>query len=138
MEGTRECGKCHKYKALTPENWKAKFRGGGLHVISHCRACSDRDKMLKQQRRKEKDPGKENMPADMSKEPDTDDASEFLGVNPISLDAFRIALGAAGDIKVFCARVDISALPISGTDDVKAAADALAEIVWETIGYRFL
>jgi hypothetical protein len=94
--------------------------------------------MLKQQRRKEKDPGKENMSADTSKEPDSDDASEFLGVNPISLDAFRNALGAAGDIKVFCVRVDISALPISGTDDVKAAADALAEIVWETIGYRFL
>ncbi|KAJ7867068.1 hypothetical protein B0H13DRAFT_2560350 [Mycena leptocephala] len=93
--------------------------------------------MLKQ-RRKEKDPGKENMPADTSKEPDADDASEFLGVNPISLDAFRNTLGAAGDIKVFCACVDISALPISGTDDVKAAADALAEIVWKTIGYRFL
>jgi hypothetical protein len=138
MEGTRECGKCHKRKALTPENWKAQFRGGGLHVTSNCRACSERDRVRKQRKRNGKDPEKENVSADASTEPGADDASEFLGVDPISLDAFRNALGAAGEIKVFCARVDMSTLPNAGADDVKAAADALAEIVWETIDYRFL
>jgi hypothetical protein len=138
MEGTRECGKCHKHKELTPENWKAQFRGGGLHITLNCRVCSERDRVSKQEKRKGKNPEKENISADASTEPDTDDASEFLGVDPISLDAFRNALGAAGDIEVFCARVDMSALPNAGADNVKEAADALAEIVWEMTDYRFL
>ncbi|KAJ7847121.1 hypothetical protein B0H14DRAFT_3453967 [Mycena olivaceomarginata] len=83
----------------------------------------------KQQKRNGKDPEKENVSADASTEPDTDDASEFLGVEPISLDVFRNVLEAAGEIKVFCARVDMSTLPNAGADDVKAAADALAEIL---------
>jgi hypothetical protein len=94
--------------------------------------------LRKKEKRNREDPEKENEPADPSAKLDVDDASEFLGVDSISLDAFRDALEAAGDIKVFCARVDISALPNSGADDAKEAADALAEIVWETIGYRFL
>lgn len=138
MEETRECGKCHNHKALTPENWKAHFRGGGLHVAAHCRVCSERDRVRKQQKRKENDPEKANASADASTERD-DDASEFLGVDPISLDAFRGALGAAGEINTFCARVDISGLLNGGTtEDLRAATDALAEIVWEKIGYRFL
>jgi hypothetical protein len=92
----------------------------------------------KQEKRNGKNPEKKNVSADASTELDTDDASEFLGVDPISVDAFRNALGAAGEIEVFCARVDMSTLPNAGADDVKAAADALAEIVWETIGHRFL
>ncbi|KAJ7181909.1 hypothetical protein C8R46DRAFT_1027710 [Mycena filopes] len=40
----RKCGKCHNIKALTAENWKAQFRGGGLHVASNCRVCSEKDR----------------------------------------------------------------------------------------------
>ncbi|KAJ7033779.1 hypothetical protein C8F04DRAFT_1183752 [Mycena alexandri] len=138
MEETRECGKCHKHKTLTSENWKAQFRGGGLHVTSNCRVCSEHDRIRKQQKRKGNDPEKENVSADASTEPDMDDASEFLGVDPISLDAFRDTLGAASNIKVFCARVDISSLPNTEADDARSATDALAEIVWEKTGYRFL
>ncbi|KAJ7670053.1 hypothetical protein DFH06DRAFT_981537 [Mycena polygramma] len=138
MEGTRECSKCHKPKELTSANWKAQFRGGGLRVTSNCRLCLENDRVKKQQRRNGTDPDKENASADASAKPDKDDASEFLGVNPISLDAFRAALEAAGDIKLFCARVDMSDLPAAGAEDVKEATDALAEIIWETIGYRFL
>jgi hypothetical protein len=90
--------------------------------------------LRKKEKRNREDPEKENEPTDPSAKLDVDDASEFLGVNSISLDA----LEAASDIRVFCARVDISALPNAGADDAKEAADALAEIVWETIGYRFL
>ncbi|KAJ7300763.1 hypothetical protein DFH08DRAFT_997751 [Mycena albidolilacea] len=51
-------------------------------------------------------------PTGVSKD-DPDDASEFLGV-------------------------DLSALPNAGTDGLKATTEVLAEIVWETAGYRFL
>jgi hypothetical protein len=137
MEESRDCGKCHRTKALTAENWKAQFRGGGLHIASNCRVCSEKDRLRKQEKRNGKDPEKENALTGVSKD-DPDDASEFLGVDPISLDTFRGALRAAGEINVLCARIDISALPNAGTDGLKAATDVLAEIVWETIGYRFL
>jgi hypothetical protein len=64
--------------------------------------------------------------------------SEFLGVDPISLNTFCGALRATGEINVFCVHVDMSALPNVGTDGLKAATNILAEIVWETTGYRFL
>jgi hypothetical protein len=137
MEESRDCGKCHRTKALTAENWKAQFRGGGLHIASNCRVCSEKDRLRKQEKRNGKDPEKENALTGVSKD-DPDDASEFLGVDPISLDTFRGALRAAGEINVLCARIDISTLPNAGTDGLKAATDVLAEIVWETIGYRFL
>jgi hypothetical protein len=138
MEDVRECGKCHKEKELTAENWKAKFRGGKLHVASNCRACADRDKLAARERRAAKNPNKENASADAdaSTKSDPEDASEFLGVSPITLDEFCNALEAAGNIHLFSARVDISGLDLD-TEDVKAAADAVAEMVWEKIGYRF-
>ncbi|KAJ7705849.1 hypothetical protein B0H14DRAFT_2647192 [Mycena olivaceomarginata] len=116
---------------------KTGFRGGGLHIASNCRVCSEKDRLRKQEKRNGKDPEKENALTGVSKD-DPDDASEFLGVDPISLDTFRGVLRAAGEINVLCARVDISALPNAGTDGLKAATDVLAEIIWETIGYRFL
>ncbi|KAJ7744917.1 hypothetical protein B0H16DRAFT_1463060 [Mycena metata] len=105
----RKCGKCHKLKRVTAENWKAQFRGGGLQIASNCRDCSERDRARRQEKNKGNDPNKENVTADASTERD-DDASDFLGVDPISLDAFRSALEAAGDINVFCAHVDMSEL----------------------------
>ncbi|KAJ7300745.1 hypothetical protein DFH08DRAFT_828202 [Mycena albidolilacea] len=138
MEDTRKCGKCHQEKELTPENWKAKFRGGGLQVASNCRACADRDKIAARERRAAKNPDKENTSAeaDASAKPDPEDASEFLGVTPITLDEFCGALDAAGNISLFSARVDTSALDLD-MEDIKAAADSLADIVWEKTGYRF-
>ncbi|KAJ7665752.1 hypothetical protein B0H14DRAFT_2658407 [Mycena olivaceomarginata] len=126
MEDTRKCGKCHQEKELTPENWKAKFRGGGLQVASNCRACADCDKIAARERRAAKNPDKENTSAeaDASAKPDPEDASEFLGVAPITLDEFCDALDAAGNINL-------------DMEDIKAAADSLADIVWEKTGYRF-
>ncbi|KAJ7810781.1 hypothetical protein B0H14DRAFT_2607061 [Mycena olivaceomarginata] len=89
-----------------------QFRGGGLHIASNCRVCSEKGRLRKQEKRNGKDPEKENAPTGVSKD-DPDDASEFLGV-------------------------DLSALPNAGTDGLKATTDVLAEIVWETTGYRFL
>jgi hypothetical protein len=138
MEDTRKCGKCHQEKELTPENWKAKFRGGGLQVASNCQACADRDKIAARERRAAKNPDKENTSAeaDASARPDPEDASEFLGVTPITLDEFCDALDAAGNISLFSACVDTSALDLD-MEDIKAAADSLADIVWEKTGYRF-
>ncbi|KAJ7220489.1 hypothetical protein GGX14DRAFT_559280 [Mycena pura] len=137
MEGTKKCGKCLHHKALTAENWRARFRGGALHVNVNCRDCTERNRLRQQRKRAGNDPEKENVPGDAStKSTDQDDASEFLGVGPISLDAFRDALRAAGKINIFAARVDTTDLPEG--DSIKGAADALAEIVWEIIDYRFL
>ncbi|KAJ7030919.1 hypothetical protein C8F04DRAFT_1042044 [Mycena alexandri] len=135
----RKCGKCHKLKLVTVENWKAVFRGGGLQTASNCRDCSERDRARRQEKNKGNNPNKENVTTDASTERERDDdASDFLGVDPISLDAFRSVLEAAGDINVFCAHVDMSELVDEGTEDLRASIDALAEIVWEKIGYRFL
>ncbi|KAJ6602864.1 hypothetical protein DFH09DRAFT_810636, partial [Mycena vulgaris] len=64
----------------------------------------------------------------------TDDASDFIGVSAQTLDTFLDALSAAGDIKMFSALVDVSALE---KEEVRDTADAVAELVWERIGYRF-
>ncbi|KAK6972001.1 hypothetical protein R3P38DRAFT_2550175 [Favolaschia claudopus] len=53
----------------------------------------------------------------------------------MDIDAFLDALTAAGDIKLFTALVDVSAL---GKDSVRDAADTIADLIWDKIDYRFL
>ncbi|KAK7021554.1 hypothetical protein R3P38DRAFT_3196287 [Favolaschia claudopus] len=89
-EHTRKCSKCRKTKEVTPQTWKATFKEGGIHLTSI------------------NDPEKENE-ADNPTE-DATDASEFIGVPAMVIDAFLDALTAADDIKLFTALVDVSAL----------------------------
>ncbi|KAK7007107.1 hypothetical protein R3P38DRAFT_2438938, partial [Favolaschia claudopus] len=53
----------------------------------------------------------------------------------MDIDAFLDALTAAGDIKLFTALVDVSAL---GKYSVRDAADTIADLIWDKIDYRFL
>ncbi|KAK7006960.1 hypothetical protein R3P38DRAFT_3600990 [Favolaschia claudopus] len=74
-EHTRKCSKCRKTKEVTPQTWKAPFKEGGIHLTSI------------------NDPEKENE-ADNPTE-DATDASEFIGVPAMVIDAFLDALTAA-------------------------------------------
>jgi hypothetical protein len=124
---TRYCKKYRKEKEVTSQYWKAKFSGTGIKVNAKCRECSEKDSANLREKRGSSKPEKEN-------EDLADDASDFIGVAAVNVDTFLDALSAAGDIKMFSALVDISAL---GKDDVRDATDSVAELVWEKIGYRF-
>ncbi|KAJ7789989.1 hypothetical protein B0H14DRAFT_2626603 [Mycena olivaceomarginata] len=50
----------------------AQFRGGGLHIASNCRVCSEKDRLRKQEKRNGEDPEKENALTGVSKD-DPDD-----------------------------------------------------------------
>ncbi|KAJ7936966.1 hypothetical protein B0H13DRAFT_2303288 [Mycena leptocephala] len=131
MEGnTRACKKCHRKKEINPQNWKATFGADGLTLTSNCRDCLDKSRANNRAQRGQSD-AKENEPGDSAS---GNDASEFIGVTALPLDTFLDALSAAGDITLFSAMVDISSFH---HDDAKETADALAELVWEKIGYCF-
>ncbi|KAJ7744136.1 hypothetical protein B0H16DRAFT_1322351, partial [Mycena metata] len=73
---------------------------------------------------------------------DENDASDFIGVDALAVDAYLEALSEAGDINVFSALVDISSL-LEDQDEIedieeREIAHKLARLVWEAIGYRFL
>ncbi|KAJ7849855.1 hypothetical protein B0H14DRAFT_2582333 [Mycena olivaceomarginata] len=123
----RYCKKCCKEKKVTSQYWKAKFSGTGIKVNAKCRECSEKDSVNLREKHGSSKPEKEN-------EDLADDASDFIGVAAVNVDTFLDALSAAGDIKMFSALVDVSAL---GKEDIRDATDNVAELVWERIGYRF-
>jgi hypothetical protein len=136
---TRYCKKCRKEKEVTSQYWKAKFSGTGIEVNAKCQECSGKDSAnLREKRGSSK---LENECEDLANgdgnttSGGTDDASDFIGVVAVNVDTFLDALSAAGDIKMFSALVDVSAL---GKEDVRDAMDSVAELIWERIGYRFL
>lgn len=72
---------------------------------------------------------------------DENEASDFIGVDALPVDAYLEALSEAGDINSFSALVDITSLVEEDEkDDIeeRAVADKLARLVWDAIGYRFL
>ncbi|KAJ7809452.1 hypothetical protein B0H14DRAFT_2608043 [Mycena olivaceomarginata] len=130
MEGnTRSCKKCHR-KEINPQNWKATFEADGLTLTSNDRDCLDKSKANNRAQRGQGD-GKENDHGDSAS---GNDAFEFIGVTALPLDTFLDPLSTAGDITLFSTMVDISSFH---PDDAKETVDALAELVWEKIGYRF-
>ncbi|KAJ6601866.1 hypothetical protein DFH09DRAFT_1270764 [Mycena vulgaris] len=131
MEGTRHCKKCRKDKDITPENWKAKFRGTGIELTAKCRQCLERDSASMREKRTENTEKEKNEEGNTSG--GADDASDFIGVSAMTLETFLDALSAAGDIQTFSALVDVSALE---KEEIRDATDAIAELVWERIGYR--
>ncbi|KAJ7691851.1 hypothetical protein B0H16DRAFT_1752171 [Mycena metata] len=133
MAPTRVCKKCRHEKDISSHNWKAKFGTNGFGITANCRRCLDQAANTMRQNRGA--PEKENLE-------DENDASDFIGVDALAVDAYLEALSEAGDINVFSALVDISSL-LEDQDEIedieeREIAHKLARLVWEAIGYRFL
>ncbi|KAK6974646.1 hypothetical protein R3P38DRAFT_2583717 [Favolaschia claudopus] len=130
--GTRRCSKCRKYKIVSADTWKAKFGANGFYLTSNCRACCEASSAAIREKREKNGANKENISDET--EDEKSDLSEFIGASAMDLDAFLNALTDAGDINLFSALVDVSGIE---KEEVKETADAIAELVWEKIGYRF-
>ncbi|KAK6966913.1 SWIM-type domain-containing protein [Favolaschia claudopus] len=122
--GTRRCSKCRKYKLVSARNVESQ--------ICNCRACCEASSAAMREKREKNGTNKENLSDET--EDEKLDLSEFIGASAMDLDAFLDALTDAGDINLFSALVDVSGIE---KEDVKETADAIAELVWEKIGYRF-
>jgi hypothetical protein len=128
----QEVLKCRKDKDVTPQNWKAKFSDTGIELKANCRQCLEKDSVNVREKRATNTEERENEGGNASSR--ADDASDFIGVSATTLETFLDALSTAGDIKLFSALVDISSLE---HDEVRDTTNAIAELVWEKIGYRF-
>ncbi|KAJ6458878.1 hypothetical protein C8R47DRAFT_1244886 [Mycena vitilis] len=134
MEPKRFCPKCRTDKEISSQHWKAKFGKDGFQITANCRKCLDQaaDTMRKSRNKSEKEnPENQN------------DASEFIGLDALPVDAFLNALSEAGDVYLFSALVDITSL-LDEEEDEKADleerhfTDKLARRIWETLDYRFI
>ena len=128
---TKRCPRCRKEKSLDATEFK-RTRDGFSTV---CVKCLDQVAQTAARTKKDK-AGKEN--PDGSSDDEEEDEFTLRNIHNLSeidIESFLTTISATEDVHSFGALVNVS--PIM-KENLRECADALAELVWERLKYRFL
>jgi hypothetical protein len=131
MAGSKRCAKCKKSFGL--EQFPLKIQSSYGTTPSHtstCFPCTEKKKTHRQQQRQKYDRD--------SDKPPSDEEAPSDGILPgvLSLKDFLVFLGRQKDVLTVEARITVGEL--SEYDDRRKRADAIVNLMWEVMSYRFL
>ena len=136
MAGSKRCAKCKKSLGL--EQFPLKIQPANGTTPSHtstCFTCTEKKKAHRQKVQKQKLGQKFDLDSD---EPLSDEEAPSDQILPgvLSLKDFLVFLGRQKDVLTVEARITVGEL--SEYDDRRKRADAIVNLMWEVMNYRFL
>jgi hypothetical protein len=131
MAGSKRCAKCKNNLGL--EQFPLKIQSANGTTPSHtttCFPCTEKKKAHRQKQRQKFDRD--------SDEPRSDEEAPSDQILPgvLSLKDFLVFLGRQKDVLTVEARITVGEL--SEYDDRRKRADAIVNLMWEVMSYRFL
>ena len=131
MDGpTKKCPRCRKEKSLDATEFK-RTRDGFSTV---CQKCLNQIAQKSAQTKKEKG-NKENPAGSTDDEEEDEFTLRDIILSEIDIESFLDTISATEDVHSFGALVNVS--PIM-KENLRECADALAELVWGRLKYRFM
>lgn len=133
MAGSKRCAKCKKTLGL--EQFPLKIQIGTPSHTATCFPCTEKKKAHRQSRKvlkQKNDPDSDDPPSD--EEALTGSDRILPGV--LSLKDFLVFLGRQKDVLTVEARITVEELSEYG--DRRKRADAIVNLMWEVMNYRFL
>jgi hypothetical protein len=135
MAGTKRCAKCKKKLGL--EQFPLKIQIGTPSHTSTCFPCTEKKKAHRQSMKVLKQ--KNDRGSDDTEPPSDEEAprpSDRILPGVLSLKDFLVFLGRQKDVLTVEASITVGELSEYG--DRRKRADAIVNLMWEVMNYRFL
>ncbi|KAF8884861.1 hypothetical protein CPB85DRAFT_1258653 [Mucidula mucida] len=145
----QKCSSCRHDFPCTAEHFKPTFGTSGIEYIKTCHGCAKkgckRSRKYRERAKAKKDavPTGEHTPRSPSpapgpttrqdSDPGSDDATDFLGLKEVSLDAFLGTLAKEKEVITLSAFVSLTGVE----GDMDQRVDTFRRTVWDQLSYRF-